>query len=127
MSKVPLHPIELKVLSSFKGRPRLDFEQLVSDSGLGPDQVRRSLSWLSSKGLVDVIEAGSAKLVRTDEEIPELALVEQLRQRGGSLSLKELKQAFGSDQQFSAAIGRANSSGWVSIASGKDGQMVVLR
>jgi phenylalanyl-tRNA synthetase alpha chain len=125
LSKVPLHPIEVKVLSSLRAEA-VGFDSLVSSSGLSPDQVRRALSWLSSKGLVIVDEKSTTRLVKTTSEIPELALVERIRERGGSVPLNELRGSLGSDQEFSAAIGRANSMGWIRILSGKEGSTVSL-
>ena len=54
MSTPALHPIERKVLTSLAERGTLDFDSLVRASGLLPDQVRRSLEWLSSKRLAAV-------------------------------------------------------------------------
>ncbi len=59
--------------------------------------------------------------------MPELALLERIRERGGSIALNELRQLLGSNQEFSAAVGRANSLGWIRMASGKDGSTVSLR
>ena len=60
MEKTPLHPIERKVLASLTDVPKV-FDALVSSSGLLPDQVRRSISWLSSKGLVTTTEVSNVE------------------------------------------------------------------
>ena len=124
--KTPLHPIERKVLSAFAGKRSLGFDSLVSSSGLGPDQVRRALSWLAPKGLLEVEESSSSALRVSGEEPAELLLIDRLEKGGGSMPMQELKKAFKSDQQFSAAVGRASSSGWVSISSGPSGLTVRL-
>jgi len=126
LSDIPLHPLEAKVLSSLKPDTAVGFDSLVSNSGLSPDQVRRALSWLSSKGLVIITEIGSTKLFRTSSGVPELALVDKIRERGGSITLGELRQSLGSDQEFSAAVGRANSMGWIRIEPSKGGSTVSL-
>ena len=122
----PLHPMERKVLSALKGKKTLGFDFLVASSGLGPDQVRRSLSWLASKGLVTIEESSSFSLSASKEEPAELLLMERLEKGGGSVPMQDLKKAFKSDQQFSAAVGRASSSGWISISSGPSGPTVKL-
>jgi phenylalanyl-tRNA synthetase alpha chain len=124
--KTPLHPIERKVLSALEGKKSLEFDSLVATSRLGPDQVRRSLSWLASKGLVTVEESSSFALSASKEEPAELLLLERLEKGGGSVPMQDLKKDFKSDQQFSAAVGRASSSRWVSISSGPAGPTVKL-
>ena len=112
MEQIPLHPIELKVLSALKDGQWVDFASIIS-SDLHPDQVRRSLSWLSSKKLVELKEAVTVTLQASPTRPPELLLVEKLREGGGELTMSELKKAFDSDKEFSAAVGRASRERWV--------------
>jgi len=109
------HPMELKVLSVLRGRDWCDFDTLVSESGLGPDQLRRSLEWLTSKGLAEVKEKASHVYVVATSTPPELLLVRKLKESGGSLPLDALRPNFASDSEFSAALGRARSAGWVVV------------
>ncbi len=125
MEKTPLHPIERKVLASLTDAPKV-FDALVSSSGLLPDQVRRSLSWLSSKGLVVTTEVTSAELKLTSPP-PELVFLESLREGGGESSVARLRNSLGEDRGFSAAMGRAISAGWVEVKEGMMGQIVVLK
>ncbi len=125
MEKTPLHPIERKVLASLKDSPKV-FDALVSSSGLLPDQVRRSISWLSSKGLVTTSEVSSVEF-SVNGSPPELAFLERLRESGGEASVVSLRGALGEDRGFSAAMGRAVSARWVEVRGGAAGQMVVLR
>ncbi len=57
--KTPLHPIERKVLYGLSSGKTFDFDSLVESTGLLPDQIRRSLSWLSSKALLMVQETST--------------------------------------------------------------------
>ncbi len=125
MEKTPLHPIERKVLSSLADGPRV-FEALVSSSGLIPDQVRRSISWLSSKSLVTTTELVNVELKLVSPP-PELVFLESLRDGGGESSVARLRNAVGEDRGFSAAMGRAVSSGWVEVKEGMMGQIVLLK
>jgi phenylalanyl-tRNA synthetase alpha chain len=112
-----LHPLEQKVLASLKGKNALTFDSIVSSTGLLPDQVRRSLSWLASKKLATVREESSFMLAPSAARPPELALLDKVEEKGGSVPIEELRRSFKSNQEFSAAIGRASSSGWISIVS----------
>ncbi len=125
MEKTPLHPIERKVLASLVDGPKV-FEALVSSSGLIPDQVRRSISWLSSKGLVTTTELVNVEL-KLASPPPELVFLESLRDGGGESSVARLRNAVGEDRGFSAAMGRAVSSGWVEVKEGMMGQIVLLK
>jgi len=125
MEKSPLHPIERKVLASLTDAPKV-FEALVSSSALLADQVRRSISWLSSKGLVTTTEVSSVEFSVTRLP-PELTFLERLREGGGEASVAFLRSALGEDRGFSAAIGRTVSAGWVEVKEGVTGQTIVLK
>ena len=125
--RAPLHPIERKVLTALSASKPLEFDSLVQSADLLPDQVRRSLSWLSSKGLVTVQETSTFLLVAASAEPPELLIVSKLEASKGSLPMSELKAQFKSNQEFSAALGRASSMGWISIAPQQGGPVVVLK
>jgi phenylalanyl-tRNA synthetase alpha chain len=125
LEKTPLHPIERKVLATLADGPE-NFDVLVSSSGLEPDQVRRSISWLSSKGLIATTETTSAKLVASGQPA-ELVFIEKLQDMGGEASVAFLRNAVGEDRGFSAAMGRAISAGWVEIREGMMGQIVILK
>jgi phenylalanyl-tRNA synthetase alpha chain len=109
-----LHPIEQKILSTLAPLGSLPFESLVSETSLQEDQVRRALQWLTSKGLVSVAESvqGRLEVVR---DPPELALVRKVTDSPSPLTVENLKGEFSSPEEFSAAFGRARSSGWIAL------------
>ncbi len=109
-----LHPIERKVLASLAREGGLGFESLVNETGLKTDQVRRSLQWLSSKGLVTIKEAEEESLA-IGHSPPELTLVNAVAESPEPLTIDALKSKFVSESEFSAAFGRARASGWVSL------------
>lgn len=125
MEKTPLHPLERKVLASLSDGPK-DLERVVADTGLLPDQVRRSISWLSSKGLVASTEVSSTE-VKAVGQPAELAFVEKVKDLGGEAPVALLRTAVGEDKGFSAAMGRAISAGWVEVKEGTTGQLVRLK
>ncbi|HME19023.1 MAG TPA: phenylalanine--tRNA ligase subunit alpha [Nitrososphaerales archaeon] len=109
-----LHPIERKVLSAL-GTGTLGFESLVKGSGLHPDQVRRSIEWLSSKGLVKVSESVHGRLAVEVRTPPELVLFDLVSKSRKPPTLQAAREAFSSGEEFSAALGRARSSRWITI------------
>ncbi len=117
MAKTPLHALELKVLSALKGGTWVEFDSLVSATALGPDQLRRTLEWLSSKSYIEQDQTVESKTVSTSVDVPELRLFKLLRQTGHESSLDDLKKAFGSSHEFSAALGRARGAKWIEVAS----------
>ena len=125
MEKTPLHPIERKVLASLADGSKV-FDALVAASGLLPDQVRRSISWLSSKGLVTTTVVTNVELTLNSVP-PELVFLESLREGGGEASVARLRNTLAEDRGFSAAMGRAVSAGWVEVKEGMMGQFVVLK
>jgi phenylalanyl-tRNA synthetase alpha chain len=109
-----LHPIEQKILSALVPAGSLSFEALVGATSLQEDQVRRALQWLSSKGLITINEMTQSRLefVRNP---PELELMRRITDSSSPLTVEELRDVSASPEEFSAAFGRARSSGWVSV------------
>ncbi len=99
----------------------LGFDELVRASKVEPDQARRGLTWLSSKGLVRTTETTTARLEPASRIPPELALFERAASSPDPQTMRQARQAFSSDAEFSAALGRARSLGWVTIASSAEG------
>lgn len=124
-TSTPLHPIERKVLASLAAEGMLGFESLVSKSGLNADQVRRSLQWLASKGLV-VIEEAEVESLTISHPPPELALVNAVAESAEPLTIDALKSKFTSENEFSAAFGRARASKWVSLDNDRSPPVVRL-
>jgi len=123
-SETPLHPLEQTVLASLKGKESMDFDALVKSSGLGSDQVRRTLSWLTSKKLVESKESSSRSFVLVAEPA-ELLLIQRVGEKG--FPLGKLRESFKSNQEFAAALGNAKSSGWVEVRQKGPEQYVVLK
>jgi phenylalanyl-tRNA synthetase alpha chain len=126
-----LHPLEFKILSLLRSESRrnrewVDFDSLVAETGLKPDQVRRAVEWLTSRLLITVDEKTEEKLIPSGSDPPELKLVEKLTQAVKPLPVNELRGLFSSNEEFSAALGRARSSGWVKFDSSGPSPTVTL-
>lgn len=109
-----LHPIEQRVLSALAGRGRLDFESLVKESELKPDQVRRAIEWLSTKKLIAVSETVRRSLDVVGSTPPELRLVAKASEGPAPKTPDQLKAGF-DPEEYSAAFGRARAAGWITI------------
>jgi phenylalanyl-tRNA synthetase alpha chain len=108
-----LHPIERRVLVTLAPKGELSFDDLVAQSNLNADQVRRALQWLSSKGMLKIEDSGRSVLTVVRQP-PELTLVEKVESTKDP-RIKSLKAQFESDEEFSAAIGRARAGGWIKV------------
>jgi phenylalanyl-tRNA synthetase alpha chain len=111
-----LHPIERRVLTALGPEEELTFDDLVARAELDPDQARRALQWLSSKGMVKITESITQRL-EVMRDPPELHLLNVLQSKGPA-TIEELKVYFNSAEEFSAAFGRARSAGWISVGVG---------
>lgn len=109
-----LHPIEQKILSALASTGSIPFQNLVESTSLKEDQVRRALQWLSSKGLVTMDERSESRL-EVVRDPPELLLVRKVAEAPSPSTLDGLRSQFGSAEEFSAALGRAKTSGWIMI------------
>ncbi len=91
-----LHLLERKLLQVMSGRNETELEDLVSDSGLTLDQIRRSVEWLKEKNLIEV-KMNEIKLITLGREgesakqkgLPEKRLVDKLK-TGEDIELSEL-------------------------------------
>ena len=124
-----LHPIEAKILSllrneSQRNREWVDFASLVEKTELKPDQVRRAIEWLTSRQLVVEDRQTVETLASAGEDPPELKLIETLKQAGKPQPMDDLRGLFSSNEEFSAALGRARSSRWVEFDSSAPGPTV---
>ena len=110
-----------------------ELEDLVSDSGLTVDQIRRSVEWLKEKNLIEV-KMSEIKLISLGKEgqsakqngLPEKRLVENLKS-GESVELSELPKKIDLNQdELSAALGYARSENWIKIFK-KDNKVMISK
>ncbi len=113
-----LHPIEQKVLAALRGKSGLYLDELVAATGLQVDQVRRSLEWLSTKNLVRQESEVGDRCVWTGRQPPESVLVARLESKASPMTIQELKKDFGSEDEFSAAVGNARRLRWIELSGG---------
>jgi phenylalanyl-tRNA synthetase alpha chain len=111
-----LHPIERKLLAVLGTEGELTPEALAARSELNVDQVRRAIQWLWSKGMVRMRESLEIQL-EVVRNPPELALVERLGATGQD-TVESLRAHFESQEEFSAAFGRAKAAGWIRVDGG---------
>lgn len=93
-------------------------------------QVMNSLSWLSSKGLVEVDEKVTryyklAKKSVASKELPERTALKYLKKIGGKCSISELNEKSGlGDKNTGIAVGWLKKKGWANFV--KDGGETLL-
>jgi len=109
-----LHPLERKILAALAPAGSLPFESLVSASAVQEDQARRALQWLLSKGLVTIDDSRRSRLELVRDP-PELALVTRVAESPLPPTMEQLRSAFESAEEFSAAFGRARGAGWILV------------
>ena len=109
-----LHPLERKILAALAPTGSLPFESLVSASAVQEDQARRALQWLLSKGLVTIDDSRRSRLELVRDP-PELALVTRVAESPLPPTMEQLRSAFESAEEFSAAFGRARGAGWILV------------
>ena len=81
-----LHLLERKLLQVMSNKNEAELEDLVNDSGLTMDQIRRSVEWLKEKNLIEV-KMTEMKLISLGKEgenikqngLPEKRLVNKLK------------------------------------------------
>ncbi len=120
--RVVLHPLERSVLKSLARRRRATFRELAEELGMKVDAVAKALERLQRKGLARVEELVVDRVAQLSEEgleyasrgLPERRLVEELRSRGGSAELEELRRALG-DMSVEIGIIWAKRNGWIEI------------
>ncbi len=120
-----LHPIEARVLTALRDKGWVDSDSLRSGALL-PDQVRRSIEWLSSKGYIEVEQTTLGRLTLSASTAPELVLVQRLKVEGRPVPLGDLKKDFKSNEEFSAALGRARESSWIRVESSAVGSFASI-
>lgn len=120
--RTPLHPLEQKVLRSLVDRGWVDFDSIVKATGLLPDQVRRVVSWLTTKKLISSREEISRRLLIHGYPA-ELLLTQGVRQTG--VDIDELRRAFTSNQEFAAGLGNAKTFGLIEVVPRAGKQFVV--
>ncbi len=128
-----LHLLERKLLQVMSKKNEAELEDLVSDSGLTVDQIRRSVEWLKEKNLIEV-KMSEIKLISLGKEgqsakqngLPEKRLVENLKS-GESVELSELPKKIDLNQdELSAALGYARSENWIKIFK-KDNKVMISK
>ncbi len=111
-----LHPLELKLLRVLSKQP-MEFSDVVKNTGLNPDQVRRAISWLTHKGMInEKIEVKEEyKFTPLGENylktgLPEVKLLTSLMQG------KELNEVKLNQKELSAAIGVCKRKNYLNTA-----------
>ena len=127
-----LHPLEVKVLSTFASNPSavLQTEQLAQSSGLEPSQLSMAVEWLLAKSLLAVdteVVTPMVSLTKVGELYVEkhspiervLAAVREAATTGKRLTIQDIQSREGLEPaEVSGAIGRLKKEGALLIIQG---------
>ena len=119
-----LHPIEKAILSDLASGDVKPIQQLVHDTSLGIDQIRRGLEWLKFKNLISVQEItitvfslDSAGKVASERGLPERRLVNAVK--SGLSTLGEIvASGLLGKEEVSASVAAAKRLGWLMFGEG---------
>ena len=88
MNPENFHLLEKKVLKVLRSKNLVDLEQIVNESDLTIDQIRRSIEWLKEKKLVD-LEIKEEKTISLGEEGKKAKENGKIRQEGKEYLIKD--------------------------------------
>jgi len=120
-----LSDIEVKALKALREHGEQPLGDIAKNAGIPEDSVRRALSWLLEKKLVEtsgeqelVLLTGKGRHAR-EKGLPERILAETLKGLGKKASIQEARQKSGLSQgEFNAALGYAKRMNWIVFAGG---------
>ena len=126
-----LHDIEKQIVKALQSEPNLTEEQLVQETKLSMDQIRRGVEWLRQKKLADVSETikissslGKNGLDSLKNGLPERRLVNLVKD--GPKTFDEIRSSL-QGPDFNAAIANAKKNDWISIEKMETGSKISLK
>ncbi len=129
-----LSEIEKQALKSLSGTDFETAEAIAKKSCLPIDSVRRAISWLQEKALIEVKEQKSSELKLSQmgkssfsKGLPEKMFVQAISALGGKAELQEVqKKSQLNTPELNAAIGLAKRNAWVSVQKNEKGLLLEL-
>jgi phenylalanyl-tRNA synthetase alpha chain len=127
-----LSEIERNTLTALQDGSIKSAEEINRESSMNIDSVRRSFSWLSEKGLVEIEEQKENKIELTtagtgavENGLPETRMLKTLEE--GNLSFEELQKKTGLNQQeFSVALGTNKKNAFIVIIPQENTKVIEL-
>ena len=121
-----LSDIEVKALKALREHGEQPLGDISKNAGIPEDSVRRALSWLLEKKLVEtsgeqelVLLTGKGRHAR-EKGLPERILAETLKTLGKKAGIQEARQKSGLSQgEFNAALGYAKRMNWIVFSQGE--------
>ena len=126
-----LHDIERQIVKALQSEPNLTEEQLVQETKLSMDQIRRGVEWLRQKSLADVSDSirisyslGKNGLDALKNYLPERRLVNLVKD--GPKTFDEVRSSL-QGPDFNAAIAHAKKNDWINIEKTDTGSKISLK
>ena len=130
-----LHPLEIRILLSYKKGDELTIEGVEKDLGFKPGNGNQALSWLAGKGLVSEARRETAVFYELtdlgrrwkEHGTPEERIVELVgaREKSGGLSLPDIAEALGLEKKdIGSAFGSLSKLGVLAMDADKNVTLV---
>jgi phenylalanyl-tRNA synthetase alpha chain len=126
----PLHHLEKAVLKALIAHDKLSIEELVENTGLGLDQIRRAIEWLRLKKLIYLDEVSVASLGKSGflairNGLPERRLIDHLK--GDKHIIGDiLNTGFFSQSNSHSAFKHAMQNRWVEQKLDSSGKKILI-
>lgn len=126
-----LHPIEKKIINALRKHHHLSTDELIEQTDLSIDQVRRGIEWLKLKELAIInedekifVSLGKNGLTSLKNGLPERRLVLSILDT--PTSFDDAKKSF-EPSEFSAAIANARKNNWIAIEKTNNTTLLVAK
>lgn len=114
-----LSPIEKQTLKVLQANKPVTVEEVSKHSNLPADSVRRAVSWLKDKGLIEVkenpIELYFINKGKFSGSLPERKLIEALKKLNKKAGISELKALGVSESDIQVGMGTSKQRNWINI------------
>jgi len=124
-----LHPLEIRIVLSYKKGDELTIEKVEKDLGFKPGNGNQALSWLAGKGLISETRRETAVFYELtdlgrqwkDNGTPEERIVGLAKERPGTLGLPDIAEALGLEKKdIGSAFGSLSKLGLLAMDAGKN-------
>jgi len=124
-----LHPLEVRILLSYKKGDELTIEKVESDLGFKPGNGNQALSWLTGKELISEIRRETAVFYELtdlgrewkEKGSPEERIIDLVKKQSGSLKLPDIAQNLKlENKDIGSAFGSLSKAGILAMDGDKN-------
>ncbi|MCL2230733.1 MAG: phenylalanine--tRNA ligase subunit alpha [Treponema sp.] len=124
-----LHPLEVRILLSYKKGDELTIEKVEEDLGFKPGNGNQALSWLTGKGLIGEIRRETAVFYELtdlgrewkEKGSPEERIIQLVKEKSGALKLPDIAKALNiENKDIGSAFGSLSKAGFLAMDGEKN-------